>query len=219
VESTPKESHPEESYHEVFHVEKGKHEGVEEPVSAPPPKQRTSEMMRRKKARKSREDRPQTGGGELFQAIKDAANAGMEVGMAISQGDDRDKVEDEEQEKEEEVHDVPIVERSVTPRQSAFKPRARPKPKVFVDEPKEEQEGGSSERREPEGSSGDSSSSLTKQGGEKVSDLVKRPVSNQPLPRRQPRRYIAKGPDGATQRRETGYVWDTKLLDNQVCLS
>ena len=188
-------------------------------MAAPPPKQRTSEMIRRKKARRSREDRPQTGGGELFQAIKDAVNAGME----ISREDGRDSVGvkvEEEQEKEEEMQeDVPVPERTATPRQSAFKPRARPKPKVFVDEPKDEEGGGSSERREPEGSSGDSSAVRTKQGAEKVSDPIKRQVNSQPSPRRQPKRYIAKGPDGATQRRETGYVWDAKALGNQVCLN
>lgn len=190
-----------------------------------PAKQRTSETQRRQKARKSRDQRPQTGGAELFQALKDAADASNND-SEDSRGDlDEDvqgvPVEDREQEeKEEEERQEDSPEEKVTPFQSAFKPRARPKPKVFLDDLVGKGAGGSSERREPEGSSGDSSAIATKQQAERVvSDQSKSQPSSQASPRRQPKKYIMKSADGATQRRDTGYVWDGKQQGNKVCMA
>lgn len=176
-------------------------------------------MMRRKKARKSREDRPQTGGSELFQALKEAVDA--KNNETNDNGDDLEslKVSDEEQEeKEEDLEDEEAPERNKTSlKQSAFKPRARPKPKLFVDEPNNAEQV-SSKRREPEGSSGDSSAVAVKQQVDRLQDPGTSQASNPSSPRRQPKRYISKGSEKSGQRRGTGYIWDAQSSGNQVCV-
>ncbi|XP_062511566.1 protein phosphatase 1 regulatory subunit 12B-like isoform X2 [Corticium candelabrum] len=202
VESTPAATQPKEPVESSPTVTKSRASG--------------SEMMRRKKARKSREDRPQTGGSELFQALKEAVDA--KNNETNDNGDDLEslKVSDEEQEeKEEDLEDEEAPERNKTSlKQSAFKPRARPKPKLFVDEPNNAEQV-SSKRREPEGSSGDSSAVAVKQQVDRLQDPGTSQASNPSSPRRQPKRYISKGSEKSGQRRGTGYIWDAQSSGNQ----
>ncbi|XP_065837823.1 protein phosphatase 1 regulatory subunit 12A-like [Oscarella lobularis] len=117
--------------------------------SAPPPTptpvpSKISETQRRKKARRSREDRMQTGGGALFGPLvaeaKKKSAGDSENESTTSKGNPDDEAEDAREAAEAAeattTNDAEAKdEQSYSPpRQSAFKPRARPKARVFKDD-------------------------------------------------------------------------------------